>query len=122
MPLSDKEEKILQQIERQLTEEDPKFAKGVASTTLETHAVRNIRIGFGLFLAGFFMLLTFFLTQQIVVGVIAFLLMLAGATLVANNVRKMSADGRGLKDGSRLGKFFGQSNGNPRDSKPKNGR
>jgi hypothetical protein len=122
MPLSDEEQEILHQIEQQLTEEDPKFARGVASITLETHAVRNIRLGFGLFLAGFFTLLTYFLTQALVVGVLAFLMMLAGATLIANNVRKMSTDPKGLKERSRLGKFFSQFDNKPRDSKRNNGR
>ena len=50
MPLSEHEQKILEEIERQLYEQDPKFARNVASKAAKGHSARNLRRGIGLFL------------------------------------------------------------------------
>ncbi|HSV66564.1 MAG TPA: DUF3040 domain-containing protein [Mycobacteriales bacterium] len=42
MPLSDHEQRLLEQIERALYAEDPKFASTVSSTNLRTHARRRL--------------------------------------------------------------------------------
>ncbi len=45
MPLSEHEQKILEEIERQLYEQDPKFARNVASKARKGHSARNLRRG-----------------------------------------------------------------------------
>ncbi len=90
MPLSDKEEEILRQIERQLYDEDPKFAKGVA-TTLDSHAARRLKIGIAVFVLGFMTLIGFLATRIIAVGVGAFLMMLLGALFAYQNVRRAAS-------------------------------
>lgn len=112
MPLSEKEQEILQQIERQLAEDDPKFAREVASTTLERHAVRNLRIGVAVFLAGFLTFLTFFVTSSVPLGVVAFLTMLGGATLVYQSVRRMTTS---QLERTSFKKLFGGLEGRIRD-------
>lgn len=92
MPLSDREQQILQDIERQLYDEDPKFAKGVAQKTLDTHTTKNTRLGLALFLAGFLTLFAFFFKTNLFLGVAAFLLMVAGATLAFQNIKKSTVD------------------------------
>ncbi len=59
MPLSEHEQRLLEQIERALYAEDPKFASTVSSTNLRTHARRRIvwsvigfLLGIGALLAG----------------------------------------------------------------------
>lgn len=108
MPLSDREQQILQEIERQLYEQDPRFARDVAATTLERHALRNIRRGVGLFALGFLVLLAFFFTESVPVGVAAFLLMLAGATFAYQSARRLGGEQlKALRRGMSLRKFFG---------------
>jgi hypothetical protein len=92
MPLSDREQQILQEIENQLYEQDPDFARGVSSTTLQGHLVRNIRRGVAAFLAGFIVLIIFFFRPALPIGIAAFLLMLAAAIYTYEHVRKLSSE------------------------------
>ncbi|HVL51533.1 MAG TPA: DUF3040 domain-containing protein [Actinomycetota bacterium] len=92
MPLSDREQQILQEIEDQLYEQDPEFARGVSSSTLQSHLLRNVRRGIGAFLAGFAILVVFFIRTELVIGIAAFLLMLAGAVYTYDNVRKIGTE------------------------------
>ena len=43
VPLSEDEQRILSEIEQQLYESDPELAREVGSTTVYTHASRNLR-------------------------------------------------------------------------------
>jgi hypothetical protein len=92
MPLSEHEEKILQEIERQFYRQDPKFARGVASGTIHTQVRRSLRKGVGLLVLGFVVMGAFFFRPAVLVGVAAFLLMLAGATVIWHNLRKLGLD------------------------------
>lgn len=92
MTLSEREQQILQDIERRLYEQDPKFAQGVASTTLQGHLLRNVRRGIALFAAGFFVLLVFFFRPVLIIGVVAFLLMLGAATFTYQSLRRAGAE------------------------------
>lgn len=92
MPLSDREQQILQEIEDQLYEQDPEFARGVSSTTLQVHLLRNVRRGIAAFLAGFGVLVVFFFQTELIIGIAAFLLMLAGAVYTYDNVRKIGSE------------------------------
>lgn len=81
MPLSEHEQRLLDQIERALYAEDPKFASSYRSTDLRRHYSRRIvRCGF-LFLAGVLMLLAGVITRLTVVGVLGFVVMLAALVL-----------------------------------------
>ncbi len=111
MPLSDKEQQILQEIEKQLISEDPKFARGVA-TSLTTDAARKVKVGIGIFVLGFIGLLPFFFTQSVLLGVGAFLVMLAGATFAYHNVRRAGADQiNSLKRSASFHKLFPRQGG-----------
>ena len=59
MPLSEHEERILEEMERRLSEEDPRFYRMVGQGNLLTTAARRMRMGVLLFVIGFFMLLLF---------------------------------------------------------------
>lgn len=92
MPLSDREQQILQEIEDQLYEQDPEFARGVSSTTLQVHLLRNVRRGIAAFMAGFVVLVVFFFQTKLIIGIAAFLLMLAGAVYTYDNLRKIGSE------------------------------
>ena len=120
MPLSDREQQILQEIERHLYEQDPKFAHGVAAKTLKNTSVRNFRRGILLFLTGLAALIAFFATTQVWWGVVAFLLMLGGATMAYHHGRKLGAEPlRALRSGASLNKLFGNIEGRMRNIRRK---
>lgn len=86
MPLSEHEQRLLDQIERALYQEDPKFASTVKSTDLRTHMRRRLRraafvlvLGFAILLAGLVALED---PARTAVGMIGFVVMV-GALLLA---------------------------------------
>jgi CDP-diglyceride synthetase len=120
MPLSDREQQILQEIERHLYEQDPKFAQGVAAKTLKSTSARDLRRGLLLFLAGLGVLVLFFINTAVWLGVLAFLMMLGGATMAYQSGRKLGAEPLGkLKRGMSLSKLLGQVEGRMRNLRRK---
>lgn len=91
MPLSEREQKILEEIERDLYREDPSFARNVRSRVGLPAATRS-RLGVLLFVAGLVSLFVFFAKQWLILGVFAFGAMVAGVVLLAGSLR---ADGEG---------------------------
>ena len=90
MPLSEEELRLLEQMERALVEEDPKFASTLRGTSLRRTARRKVVLaGVGL-VAGIVVMMAGVvaggsssesgLTWIIVLGIVGFLLMLASAT------------------------------------------
>lgn len=90
MPLSEHEQRILDDIERQLHEEDPRFARSVSSTTLTAHLARRIRWTAVGFVLGFAMLMLFWLNTWI--ALIGFAVMLGCALLIYNWIKQIGAD------------------------------
>ena len=90
MPLSDHEQKILEEIERGLEKEDPRFANAVSRASLRGHAARRIRLGAFGFVAGFVMLMLVSLSVWVAIG--GFGLMLVSALFVYHELRRMSED------------------------------
>ncbi|MCA1726353.1 MAG: DUF3040 domain-containing protein [Actinobacteria bacterium] len=104
MPLSEHEQHILEEIERRLSEEDPRFARAVGEATLHTHAAKRMRLGVLLFILGFFMLLLFPVADWGQWAAIAgFGVMLASALLVYHYLKQMGRDQ--LQSMSAGGKF-----------------
>lgn len=87
MPLSEHEQRLLDQIERALYAEDPKFATTVQASDLRTHVRRRLRRGVLLFVLGVVLLLAGVMTQWYV-GVVGFLLMLVSALTVATSYKR----------------------------------
>ena len=91
MPLSEDEQRILQEIEQQLYDSDPELAREVSSTTIYRHAGRNLKwAGLGFVLGLVFMVLT---VQTLVLAFAGFLAMLGSAILFERNLRKMGRAG-----------------------------
>ena len=87
MPLSEHEQRILDEIERRLIEEDPRLP---ARTSLTTHLLRRVRWGLVAFAVGFVLLLAFAFNMW--VAIVGFALMLGSALLVYHYLRRMGRD------------------------------
>ena len=90
MPLSEHEQKILEDIERSLQKEDPRFAQQVSHHSVFSLLSRRIRIGALAFVAGFVMLMLFMLS--IWVALVGFAVMLFSALFVYNQLRRLGRD------------------------------
>ncbi len=96
MPLSEEELRLLEQMERALVEEDPKFASTLRGTSLRRSARRRAIAAGLVFLVGIVVLMTGAVSQLWPVGVIGFLIMLASATVALSAVKgQAAADPRG---------------------------
>ncbi|HZK51966.1 MAG TPA: DUF3040 domain-containing protein [Actinomycetota bacterium] len=94
MPLSDREQRILEEIEKNLYEEDPRFARATRRATPRFDRSKRARLGGLLFVIGLGTLLVFFVTQLVVVGVLAFGGMVAGIVLVLGSSSTLVNSGR----------------------------
>ena len=102
MPLSEHEQKLLEQLEKQLHEDDPKFASSMGSDPGRSWSTRHLVIGVLATLAGVMLLLVGVTVQNIFVGVLGFIVMGAGvyfATMRSSAVGKAKAAGSGRKSG-----------------------
>ena len=90
MPLSEHEQRLLDQIERALYAEDPKFASTVRSTDLRTHMRRRLRRASVVLVLGFVLLVGGAVTQRIAVGVIGFVVMLCALLLALSAWKRLS--------------------------------
>lgn len=82
MPLSEHEQRLLEQMEKALYAEDPKFATSLRSTAGGRAARGRAALGVLGVLAGLGLLLAGVATTLIIVGVLGFTVMLAGSVLV----------------------------------------
>ncbi|MGH3935674.1 MAG: DUF3040 domain-containing protein [Pseudonocardiaceae bacterium] len=114
MPLSEHEQRLLDQIERALYAEDPKFASNVRGARMRNRYHRRRIQGIALFVLGLLLLvvgvmLPFRPVGIPVVSVLGFLVMFAGA-VVAIFSRRGAGEGRGGAAPDRSA--AGQSRGN----------
>lgn len=91
MPLNEREQRILEEIERQFYQEDPKLAQTVANTTLESVRRRWTRVAFVGFVLGLVVMLASF-TQWTAVALGGFLIMVVSAGWIAMSVRRQRTD------------------------------
>lgn len=87
MPLSEHEQRLLDQIERALYAEDPKFASTVRSTDLRTHMRRRLIRAAVVFLIGFVTML--FGIANTALGIAGFLVMLVSLLLALSAWRRL---------------------------------
>ena len=118
VPLSEDEQRILSEIEQQLYESDPALAREVGSTTVYTHAFRNLKwatVGFAIGAA--FMALT--LQIHYLVSFLGFLMMLASAFLFERNLRRLGRVGFDQMTqnvrGAGMREYFGSAGDRMRD-------
>lgn len=87
MPLSEEELRLLEQMERHLSEEDPKFASTLRGSSFRRAARQRAILAGLVFLCGIALLMTGAVTELIPVAVIGFLVMLASATYALSALR-----------------------------------
>ncbi|MEV5005341.1 DUF3040 domain-containing protein [Streptomyces sp. NPDC093064] len=94
MPLSEHEQRMLEQMERALYAEDPKFASALEGSGLRTYTRRRVYQAVVGFLVGIALLMAGMIVQQLIwVSVVGFLVMLGCAVLVVTGWRKAPKPG-----------------------------
>ena len=108
MPLNDHEQRILDEIERRLTEDDPAFVEQVGRTDLYTHLARRIRWASIAFVVGLVMIMLF--VASVVVAEIGFVVTVISAVLLYRYVGQLVRDQFSLMqdDGSTLSGLLGR--------------
>jgi hypothetical protein len=87
VPLSEHEQRLLEQIERALVDDDPKFASSVRTGDRRLKARRKLQFGALLVLAGLAVLVAGPVTGSVILGVAGFLVAFGGVTLGVLNYR-----------------------------------
>jgi hypothetical protein len=97
VPLSEEELRLLEQMERALSAEDPKFASTLRGHSLRRAAQRRVILAGVAFLVGVGLLMAGVITSLWAVGIVGFLIMLGAATvgLTALRGRPLPFTGRG---------------------------
>lgn len=92
MPLSEHEQRLLEQMERALYAEDPKFASSLRSSGAKPGARRSAVTGVLAALAGVAALVAGAATSIVLIGVLGFVLMLVGTVLVIRALRTPASE------------------------------
>ncbi|QDQ11057.1 DUF3040 domain-containing protein [Streptomyces spectabilis] len=93
MPLSEHEQRMLEQMERALYAEDPKFATALEGSGLRTYTRKRVYQAVAGFLVGIALLMAGMVAQLIWVSVVGFLVMLGCAVLAVTGWRKAPKPG-----------------------------
>ncbi|MCF3104268.1 DUF3040 domain-containing protein [Streptomyces roseoverticillatus] len=116
MPLSEHEQRMLEQMERALYAEDPKFATALEGSGLRTYTRRRVYQAVAGFLVGIALLMTGVMIQgQYWISVVGFLVMLGCAALAVTGWRKAPRAGAQQGTGP-AGQLGGRGQMRPRRS------
>ncbi|MER6941937.1 DUF3040 domain-containing protein [Nocardioides sp. NPDC127514] len=91
MPLSEEELRLLEQMERALSAEDPKFASALRGTALRRAQRRHAVIAGIVLAGGVALLMTGVISRMWIVGVVGFLVMLASTSVLLTALRGAAA-------------------------------
>ncbi|HJT37326.1 MAG TPA: DUF3040 domain-containing protein [Actinomycetota bacterium] len=108
MPLSDHEQRILDEIERRLAAEDPKFARSTSAATPRGVAIRRVKRASLVFVGGFVLMiagLVTSLTEQL--GIAGFVVMLLALFVIARASRDIGPMSARAHDPSQT--WFGRA-------------
>ncbi|WP_153506348.1 DUF3040 domain-containing protein [Cumulibacter manganitolerans] len=104
MPLSEHEQRVLEQIERSLYAEDPKFRAAVNRSSRKRVSVGSLRLAILLGILGLAVLVGGVWLQNVFVGVLGFVIMLGGGIMGLRATQRGAAPaGKGAKGGSTGG-------------------
>lgn len=109
MPLSEHEQRLLEQMERALYAEDPKFATALEGSGLRTYTRRRVYQAVAGFLVGIGLLMAGMVSQLIWVSVIGFLVMLGCALLAVTGWRRAPKPGQQTTDSAGHGRRQGRT-------------
>lgn len=101
VPLSEHEQRLLEQIERALVDDDPKFASTVRTVDRRSRARRRIQYGAGLVLVGLAVLILGPVIHSVILGVLGFLIMFTGVGLGVLNYKTATG---AVENGAAAGK------------------
>jgi Protein of unknown function (DUF3040) len=87
VPLSDSEQRILEEIEKNLYADDPAFARGVKRKAPRFAEFHRLKLGIATMLAGVGLLLWFLLSGNLIFGVLAFAAMVGGVFVMRSTWR-----------------------------------
>jgi hypothetical protein len=107
VPLSEHEQRLLEQMERALYAEDPKFVSSLRGTDLRSHYRRRAAQAAAGFVLGIAALLTGVIAKGplIAVGVLGFVVMLASALFAVSSWRKVTGgDAAAARPAQKSGK------------------
>ncbi len=94
MPLSEEELRLLEQMERALVEEDPKFASTLRGTTLRQAARRRAILAGLVFAIGIAVLMGGAISGLWQIGILGFVIMLGSATIGLSALRGQNLSGQ----------------------------
>ena len=100
MPLSEHEQRVLEELEHALQKDDPEFADRVRSKTVYRYAARNLKWSLVTFVFGLVVMVAFF-AKDVIAGFAGFLIMFASLVWFWANLRRMGK--AGIED---LGRTF----------------
>ncbi|MEU3726922.1 DUF3040 domain-containing protein [Streptomyces sp. NPDC031705] len=110
MPLSEHEQRMLEQMERALYAEDPKFATALEGSGLRTYTRRRVYQAVVGIVVGIALLMTGVIWQEVLwISVVGFLVMLACTVLVVTGWRKAPKPGEQPVSGSSGGAAHGRN-------------
>ena len=90
MPLSEHEQRLLDQIERALYQEDPKFASSVRANDLRTHMRKRMRRAAVVLVGGLGLLLAGVITAKWWIGVAGFGVMVVALILALSSWKRLN--------------------------------
>lgn len=111
MPLSEHEQRMLEQMERALYAEDPKFATALEGSELRRYTRKRVYQAVAGFLVGIALLMAGMVAQQIWISVVGFLVMLGCAVLAVTGWRKAPKSGEQQQQGQGSAQQGGSSGG-----------
>ncbi|WP_404960547.1 DUF3040 domain-containing protein [Streptomyces sp. 147326] len=110
MPLSEHEQRMLEQMERALYAEDPKFATALEGSGLRTYTRRRVYTAVAGIVAGIALLMTGVIIPNVLwISVVGFLVMLGCTVLVVTGWRKAPKPGEQPVSGSAGGSAHGRN-------------
>jgi hypothetical protein len=91
VPLSEHEQRLLEQIERALVDDDPKFASSVRTGDRRLKARRKLQIGVALMVLGLAVLVGGAVAQSVIVGILGSLVMFGGLAFAVLNYKSATS-------------------------------
>jgi hypothetical protein len=89
VPLSENEQRLLEQMERALYADDPKFASALRGADPRTHARRRVLIASVGFVVGIALLMLGVISKIVPISVVGFVVMLAAAFFALSGMKSM---------------------------------
>ena len=94
MPLSDREKRLLEEMEAALLTEDPRLVSALSSKSPVSPSRNRIMLGAGLLLLGLVTLFGGLIAQVTPIGILGFIIALSGVITAISSISSISPKGR----------------------------